>query len=209
MLFWFYKWVILRWCLHIFTLRGFWCPRHLLYHVNVVCQLKKMEGSHQEATEKEVERILGYLKSYYQDDREFKVDHTDIKFVPLCIYYLITCLCFYHSNIPNILLRVCHRPQLIFPNSRKHFPHVFSHQGELPVLKFVSVDLFCPLVTVSRCDSVVCLSGWAGTDVSRWWQIALYRWEHFVVLFWLGNNKGNVFRWISWPVLCVFVSQRL
>ncbi|XP_067380793.1 non-structural maintenance of chromosomes element 4 homolog A isoform X1 [Channa argus] len=31
-------------------------------------QLKKMEESHQEATEKEVERILGYLKTYYQDD---------------------------------------------------------------------------------------------------------------------------------------------
>ncbi|XP_047458225.1 non-structural maintenance of chromosomes element 4 homolog A [Mugil cephalus] len=31
-------------------------------------QLKKMEESHQEATEKEVERILGCLKSYYQDD---------------------------------------------------------------------------------------------------------------------------------------------
>ncbi|KAM9345327.1 non-structural maintenance of chromosomes element 4 homolog A [Symphorus nematophorus] len=31
-------------------------------------QMKKMEDSHQEATEKEVERILGYLKSYYQDD---------------------------------------------------------------------------------------------------------------------------------------------
>ncbi|XP_040034301.2 non-structural maintenance of chromosomes element 4 homolog A [Gasterosteus aculeatus] len=31
-------------------------------------QLKRMEGSHQEATEKEVERILGYLKSYFQDD---------------------------------------------------------------------------------------------------------------------------------------------
>ncbi|TDH01111.1 hypothetical protein EPR50_G00176880 [Perca flavescens] len=31
-------------------------------------QLKKMEDSNQEATEKEVERILGYLKSYYQDD---------------------------------------------------------------------------------------------------------------------------------------------
>lgn len=30
-----------------------------------------MEESYQEATEKEVERILGYLKSYYQDDREF------------------------------------------------------------------------------------------------------------------------------------------
>ncbi|KAF0027333.1 hypothetical protein F2P81_020074 [Scophthalmus maximus] len=31
-------------------------------------QLKKMDDSHQEATEKEVERILGFLKSYYQDD---------------------------------------------------------------------------------------------------------------------------------------------
>lgn len=31
-------------------------------------QLKKMGGSHEEATEKEVERILGYLKLYYQDD---------------------------------------------------------------------------------------------------------------------------------------------
>lgn len=30
-----------------------------------------MEDSHQEATEKEVERILGYLKSYYQDERKF------------------------------------------------------------------------------------------------------------------------------------------
>lgn len=42
---------------------------------NVVCQLKKMEDSHQEATEKEVERILGYLKSYYQDDRMFQICH--------------------------------------------------------------------------------------------------------------------------------------
>lgn len=31
-------------------------------------QLKKMEESHQEATEKEVERILGYLRSYFADD---------------------------------------------------------------------------------------------------------------------------------------------
>lgn len=40
-------------------------------HCIVSCQLKKMEESHQEATEKEVERILGYLKSYQEDDREF------------------------------------------------------------------------------------------------------------------------------------------
>ncbi|XP_068597505.1 non-structural maintenance of chromosomes element 4 homolog A [Brachionichthys hirsutus] len=31
-------------------------------------QLKKIEGSHQETTEKEVERILGYLKTYHKDD---------------------------------------------------------------------------------------------------------------------------------------------
>lgn len=45
-----------------------------------------MEDSHHEATEKEVERILGYLKSYYQDDREFKADLTDINISVLCIY---------------------------------------------------------------------------------------------------------------------------
>lgn len=31
-------------------------------------QLKKMEESHQEATEKEVERIFAYLKTYHQED---------------------------------------------------------------------------------------------------------------------------------------------
>ncbi|TNM99862.1 hypothetical protein fugu_012895 [Takifugu bimaculatus] len=31
-------------------------------------ELKKLDGFHQEATEREVERILGYLRSYYRDD---------------------------------------------------------------------------------------------------------------------------------------------
>lgn len=31
-------------------------------------QLKKMEESHQEATEKEVERILAWLRGYFADD---------------------------------------------------------------------------------------------------------------------------------------------
>lgn len=46
-------------------------------------QLKRMEESHQEATEKEVERILGYLRSYFFDDPtspisyyEFVIDPT-------------------------------------------------------------------------------------------------------------------------------------
>lgn len=34
-------------------------------------QLSEMEESHQEATEKEVERILGLLQTYFREDREY------------------------------------------------------------------------------------------------------------------------------------------
>lgn len=151
---------------HMFILSWIWCPRYLLQHFNVVCQMKKMDDSHQEATEKEVERILGYLKRYYQDDREFKVHLAGVNISRLCHHSLLMHLCFRHSNIPNIVLRVCHWPQLVFPDSGEHFPHVFSNQGELPELRFVSFELVCPLVTVSRRDTVVCVSGWFCTNVS-------------------------------------------
>lgn len=69
-----------------------------------------MEESQQEATEKEVERILGYLKSYYQDDREFEVDLRDIawlcKLLVAHVYFFP--LSSYHSNLTNIILRVRH-----------------------------------------------------------------------------------------------------
>lgn len=45
-------------------------------------QLKKMEESHQEATEKEVERILGYLKSYYQDDPTIPISYYEFTIDP-------------------------------------------------------------------------------------------------------------------------------
>lgn len=45
-------------------------------------QLKKMEDSHQEATEKEVERILGYLKSYYQDDPNSPISYYEFVIDP-------------------------------------------------------------------------------------------------------------------------------
>lgn len=32
-----------------------------------------MEESHQEATEKEVERILGLLQTYFREDREYNI----------------------------------------------------------------------------------------------------------------------------------------
>lgn len=38
-------------------------------------QLKRMDESHQEATEKEVERILGCLRSYYADDPESPISY--------------------------------------------------------------------------------------------------------------------------------------
>lgn len=34
-------------------------------------QLNEMEESHQEATEKEVERILGLLQTYFREDRKY------------------------------------------------------------------------------------------------------------------------------------------
>ncbi|XP_026165333.1 non-structural maintenance of chromosomes element 4 homolog A isoform X1 [Mastacembelus armatus] len=45
-------------------------------------QLKRMEESHQEATEKEVERILGYLKSYYQDDPSSPISYYEFVIDP-------------------------------------------------------------------------------------------------------------------------------
>ncbi|KAG9344439.1 hypothetical protein JZ751_011109 [Albula glossodonta] len=38
-------------------------------------QLKKMEESHQEATEKEVERILAYLQQYHEDDPTLPISY--------------------------------------------------------------------------------------------------------------------------------------
>ncbi|KAJ7987397.1 hypothetical protein DPEC_G00326060 [Dallia pectoralis] len=45
-------------------------------------QLKKMEESHQEATEKEVERILGYLRRYYADDPTLTISYYDFVMDP-------------------------------------------------------------------------------------------------------------------------------
>ena len=71
-------------------------------------------------------------------------------------FNVLMCVCLYNSNIPNIVLRVRHRPQLLLADSGEHFPHVLSDQGEPPsVLQCVSVELVCPLVMVSRRDSVV------------------------------------------------------
>ncbi|XP_026885382.1 non-structural maintenance of chromosomes element 4 homolog A [Electrophorus electricus] len=45
-------------------------------------QLKKMEESHQEATEKEVERILGFLNKYYADNSESPIPYYDFVIDP-------------------------------------------------------------------------------------------------------------------------------
>ncbi|CAI9564507.1 unnamed protein product [Staurois parvus] len=45
-------------------------------------QLKKMEESHQEATEKEVERILGYLQSYFREDPDTPISFFDFVINP-------------------------------------------------------------------------------------------------------------------------------
>lgn len=45
-------------------------------------QLKKMEESHQEATEKEVERILGCLQRYFRDDSEEPISYYEFVIDP-------------------------------------------------------------------------------------------------------------------------------
>ncbi|XP_030058453.1 non-structural maintenance of chromosomes element 4 homolog A isoform X2 [Microcaecilia unicolor] len=45
-------------------------------------QLKKMEESHQEATEKEVERILGLLQTYFKEDPETPISFFDFVIDP-------------------------------------------------------------------------------------------------------------------------------
>ena len=78
--------------------------KYSLYYFNGVYQLKKMDDSHHEATEKEVERILGYLKSYYQDDREFKAHLMDVILLKLWHYYVLMHLFLYYSKLPDIVL---------------------------------------------------------------------------------------------------------
>lgn len=43
----------------------------LLGKTTLYFQLNEMEESHQEATEKEVERILGLLQTYFREDRKY------------------------------------------------------------------------------------------------------------------------------------------
>ncbi|KAJ8248195.1 hypothetical protein GJAV_G00239390 [Gymnothorax javanicus] len=45
-------------------------------------QVKKMEESHQEATEKEVERILGYLQQYHQEDPDTPISYFEFVIDP-------------------------------------------------------------------------------------------------------------------------------
>ncbi|KAG8551486.1 hypothetical protein GDO81_004136 [Engystomops pustulosus] len=45
-------------------------------------QLKKMEESHQEATEKEVERILGFLQTYFREDPDTPISFFDFVIDP-------------------------------------------------------------------------------------------------------------------------------
>ncbi|XP_040293965.1 non-structural maintenance of chromosomes element 4 homolog A isoform X1 [Bufo bufo] len=45
-------------------------------------QLKKMEESHQEATEKEVERILGFLQTYFREDPDNPISFFDFVIDP-------------------------------------------------------------------------------------------------------------------------------
>lgn len=58
-------------------------PRSAGLMTTLCFQLKRMEESHQEATEKEVERILGLLQTYFREDRKYAAEFLSVQGVPL------------------------------------------------------------------------------------------------------------------------------
>lgn len=165
-----------------------------------------MEESHQEATEKEVERIFGYLKRYYQENREYHVYLVNITTCTFlhCGINFNCCLGFCCSNNTSILLWLRDWPRLICSNSGERFPHVFSNPGEVNLLK----ELVCHLVTVSRHHNVsACVSGWFGKNVSWLWQITLYRWEDATLVSFPSEKQEQIHSLNSY--LSVFVSTKV
>ncbi|XP_004700946.2 non-structural maintenance of chromosomes element 4 homolog A [Echinops telfairi] len=85
-------------------------------------QLKRMEESHQEATEKEVERILGLLQTYFQEDPETPISFFDFVVDP-------------HS-FPRTVENIFHVSFII----RDGFARIRLDQDRLPIIEPVNMN---------------------------------------------------------------------
>ncbi|XP_001925740.1 non-structural maintenance of chromosomes element 4 homolog A [Sus scrofa] len=85
-------------------------------------ELKRMEQSHQEATEKEVERILGLLQTYFQEDPDTPMSFFDFVVDP-------------HS-FPRTVENIFHVSFII----RDGFARIRLDQDRLPVIEPVNIN---------------------------------------------------------------------
>ncbi|EHH65076.1 hypothetical protein EGM_18420 [Macaca fascicularis] len=85
-------------------------------------QLRRMEESHQEATEKEVERILGLLQTYFQEDPDTPMSFFDFVVDP-------------HS-FPRTVENIFHVSFII----RDGFARIRLDQDRLPIIEPVSIN---------------------------------------------------------------------
>ncbi|XP_005269986.1 non-structural maintenance of chromosomes element 4 homolog A isoform X2 [Homo sapiens] len=85
-------------------------------------QLRRMEESHQEATEKEVERILGLLQTYFREDPDTPMSFFDFVVDP-------------HS-FPRTVENIFHVSFII----RDGFARIRLDQDRLPVIEPVSIN---------------------------------------------------------------------
>ncbi|KAM3914089.1 non-structural maintenance of chromosomes element 4 homolog A [Leptodactylus fuscus] len=85
-------------------------------------QLKKMEESHQEATEKEVERILGFLQTYFREDPETPISFFDFVVDP--------------NSFARTVENIFHVSFII----RDGFARIYLDQDRLPVIEPVDQE---------------------------------------------------------------------
>nr|XP_033798403.1 non-structural maintenance of chromosomes element 4 homolog A [Geotrypetes seraphini] len=105
-------------------------------------QLKKMEESHQEATEKEVERILGLLQIYFKDEPETPISFFDFVIDP--------------TSFARTVENIFHVSFII----RDGFARIKLDQDRLPVIEPVVNEEGQEIEQEkqSRCQSVISLS---------------------------------------------------
>lgn len=85
-------------------------------------QLKRMEESHQEATEKEVERILGLLQTYFQEDPDTPMSFFDFVIDP--------------QSFPRTVENIFHVSFII----RDGFARIKLDQDRLPIIEPINID---------------------------------------------------------------------
>ncbi|KAF5928094.1 hypothetical protein HPG69_015360 [Diceros bicornis minor] len=91
-------------------------------HKEMPSQLKRMEESHQEATEKEVERILGLLQTYFREDPDTPMSFFDFVVDP-------------HS-FPRTVENIFHVSFII----RDGFARIRLDQDRLPIIEPVNIN---------------------------------------------------------------------